>query len=265
VVDVGGTSVKVLASGENERRKLPSGPALTPERMTLEIKQLVSDWEHGAVVMGYPGPVLDGRPVAEPHNLGKGWVGFDFAAAFGCPVKIVNDAALQAMGSYRSGKMLFLGLGTGLGSAMIVDGILEPMELGHLPYKSGTFEDYVGQRGLERNGKKQWRRDVADVVGYLIAALQPSETVIGGGNVRLLKELPPGCRAGKNAHAFEGGFRLWDIPEPRAAQSIKIRVRTRKSGKSTGIQMLHDTLGRRRANKTVAPKAKHPVQPALQG
>jgi polyphosphate glucokinase len=225
--------------------------------MISEIKRIVCDWEYTAVVIGYPGPVLSGLPVAEPHNLGKGWVGFDFAAAFGCPVKILNDATMQAIGSYRSGKMLFLGLGTGLGSAMIVDGIVEPMELGHLPYKDGTFEDYVGQRGLERNGKKQWLRDVADVVGHLIAALQPSETVIGGGNVRLLKELPPGCRAGKNAHAFQGGFRLWDAPEPMTSGNLIISARGHKRERSTGIQMLHETLSRRRGGKIAARKAKH--------
>jgi len=257
VVDVGGSHVKLLVSGESEPRKLASGPTLTPAKMISGIKRIVSDWEYAAAVIGYPGPVLNGSPVAEPHNLGRGWVGFDFAAVFGCPVKIVNDATMQAIGSYRSGKMLFLGLGTGLGSAMIVDGIVEPMELGHLPYKDGTFEDYVGQRGLERNGKKQWRSDVANVVGHLIAALQPSETVIGGGNVRLLKELPPGCRAGKNAHAFRGGFRLWDMPEPASSLSIKVSARVRKAEKSTGIQMLHETLSRRRAGKTAARKAKH--------
>jgi polyphosphate glucokinase len=264
VADVGGSNVKLLVTGESEPRKLESGPALTPARMISGIRRIVSDWEYDAIVIGYPGPVLNGSPMAEPRNLGKGWVGFDFAAAFGCPVKIVNDATMQAIGSYRSGKMLFLGLGTGLGSAMIVDGIVEPMELGHLPYKDGTFEDYVGRRGLERNGKKRWRRDVADVVGHLIAALQPSETVIGGGNVRLLKELPPGCRAGKNAHAFHGGFRLWDMPEPTASRSITIIARGQKREKSNGIQMLQETLNKRRAGKTVAGKGKHADQPVPQ-
>jgi polyphosphate glucokinase len=161
------------------------------------------------VSIGYPGPVLRGRPMAEPYNLGRGWVGFDFAEAFGHPVKVVNDAAMQALGSYRGGKMLFLGLGTGLGTTMIVDGIVEPMELGHLPYKKGTYEDYVGRAGLERHGKKKWRRHVADVVARLIAALEPDETVIGGGNVKKLHALPQHCRAGENDNAFRGGFRLW--------------------------------------------------------
>jgi polyphosphate glucokinase len=160
--------------------------------------------------IGYPGPVLRNRPVAEPHNLGTGWTGFDFEGALGCPVKLINDAALQALGSYNGGKMLFLGLGTGLGSTMVVDGLVEPMELGHLPYRNKTFEDYVGQRGLEHWGKRKWRRHVEDVVARLVAALEPEDVVLGGGNVKQLKELPAGCRAGDNANAFAGGFRLWE-------------------------------------------------------
>lgn len=209
VVDVGGTSVKILATGQSARRSFPSGPTLTPKRMVSKVRKLAADWTYELVSIGYPGPVLHGRPVAEPYNLGRGWVGFDFAAAFGRPVKVVNDAAMQALGSYRGGKMLFLGLGTGLGSALIVDGIVEPMELAHLPYKKSTFEDYVGRGGLERHGKKKWRRHVADVVARLIAALEPDETVIGGGNVAKLDALPPYSRAGDNADAFRGGFRLW--------------------------------------------------------
>jgi polyphosphate glucokinase len=209
VIDVGGTSVKVLASGQKESRSFRSGPTLTPQRMVSRVKKLVADWEYDVASIGYPGPVLHGRPIAEPHNLGHGWVGFDFGQAFGCPVKVVNDAALQALGCYQGGKMLFLGLGTGLGSAMIVEGIVEPMELAHLPYKKGTYEDYVGRLGLERDGKKKWRRHVADVVKRLVDALQPDETVIGGGNVHKLKALPLRCRQGNNARAFLGGFRLW--------------------------------------------------------
>jgi polyphosphate glucokinase len=210
VVDVGGTSVKILATGQSERRSFSSGPTLTPRQMVSKVKKLAGDWTYDVVSIGYPGPVACDRPIAEPHNLGRGWVGFDFAKAFGCPVKVVNDAAMQALGSYKGGKMLFLGLGTGLGSTMIVDGIVEPMELGHLPYKKGTYEDYVGEAGLERHGKKKWQRHVADVVARLITALEPGDTVLGGGNVKKLETLPPHCRAGDNANAFCGGFRLWE-------------------------------------------------------
>ena len=209
VVDVGGTHVKILATGQNEAREFPSGPTLTAEQMVTGVKKLAGDWKYDTVAIGYPGPVLKNRPLADPHNLGRGWMGYDFEAAFKCPVKVVNDAAMQALGSYQGGKMLFLGLGTGLGSAMIVDGIVEPMELGHLPYKRRTFEDYVGVRGYDRLGKKKWRQHVADVIARLIAALEPEDVVLGGGNVKKLKELPPGCRAGDNANAFVGGFRLW--------------------------------------------------------
>ena len=209
VVDVGGTHVKILATGQNAAREFPSGPTLTAEQMVADIKKLTADWTYDAVAIGYPGPVIHNRPLTDPWNLGRGWRGYDFEAAFQCPVKIVNDAVMQALGSYEGGKMLFLGLGTGLGSAMIVDGIVEPMELGHLPYKRGTFEDYVGVRGYERLGKKKWRQLVADVIARLMAALEPEYVVLGGGNVKKLKELPPGCRAGDNANAFVGGFRLW--------------------------------------------------------
>jgi polyphosphate glucokinase len=185
--------------------------------MVTKVRALARGWAYDAVSIGYPGPVLHDRPAAEPWNLGRGWVGFKFAAAFKKPVRVVNDAAMQALGSYRGGKMLFLGLGTGLGSTMIVDGILEPMELGHLPYKKATYEDYVGARGLEKHGKKKWRRHVADVVGRLFAALGPDDVVLGGGNVANLKELPPGCRAGDNANAFTGGFRLWTNGKGRRA------------------------------------------------
>ena len=226
VVDVGGTSVKMLATGQAEHRSFPSGPTMTPKRMVSEVKKLAGDWMHDVVSIGYPGPVLRGRPVAEPYNLGRGWVGFDFAAAFGCPVKVANDAAMQALGSYKGGKMLFLGLGTGLGTAMIVEGIVEPMELGHLPYKKGTYEDYVGRAGLERYGKKKWRRNVADVVARLIAALEPDDTVIGGGNVAKLEALPPQCRAGDNANAFRGGFRLWDQETARPISRTRFKQRT---------------------------------------
>jgi len=209
-VDVGGTHVKILSTGHDEPRKFVSGPMLTPQRMVSGIKKLARGWKYDAVSMGYPGVVLRGRPIVEPHNLAKGWVGFDYRAAFRRPVKIMNDAAMQALGSYKSGVMLFLGLGTGLGSALVADGIVEALELGHLPYKKGTFEDYVGLRGLKKRGKKKWRKHVANVVEQLVAALEPDDVVLGGGNVKLLKKLPPGCRMGHNANAFVGGFRMWE-------------------------------------------------------
>ena len=185
---------------------------MTARQMVSGVKKLARGWTYDAVSVGFPGPVLHDRPVAEPRNLGSGWLGFDFALAFGLPVKVINDAAMQALGSYRGGKMLFLGLGTGLGSAMIVNGIVEPMELGHLPYKKSTFEDYVGNLGLDRFGKKRWRTLVEDVVERLVAALEPQDVVIGGGNVIHMNKLPRGCRASNNAHAFIGGFRMWDDP-----------------------------------------------------
>jgi polyphosphate glucokinase len=220
VVDVGGTHVKILVTGQKEHRKFDSGPKLTAQQMADGVKKLAADWKYDRVSIGYPGPVLHGQPIAEPHNLASGWVAFDYRGAFGCPVKIVNDAAVQALGSYKGGKMLFLGLGTGLGSTLVVDGIVEPMELGHLPYKKGTYEDYVGLRGLEKHGAHKWRRHVADVVKLLVAALEPDDVVLGGGNVKRLKKLPPGCRAGDNENAFLGGFRLWEgntKPTPSAA------------------------------------------------
>jgi polyphosphate glucokinase len=212
VVDIGGTNVKILATGQAEPRKFPSGPTLTPKRMVAGVKKLAGDWKYDVVSIGYPGPILGGRPVSEPFNLGPGWVGFNFQAAFGRPVKVINDAAMQALGSYQRGKMLFLGLGTGLGSTMIVDGIVEPAELGHLPYKSKrrTYEDYVGLRGLKRMGRKKWEQHVVELIERLIAALEPDDVVLGGGNVKQLKTLPAGCRAGDNANAFLGGFRLWE-------------------------------------------------------
>ena len=228
-IDIGGTHVKILATGQKERRAFESGPTLTPGRMVAGVQKLAADWQYDVVAIGYPGPVLRNRPVAEPHNLARGWVGFNFEAAFKRPVKVVNDAAMQALGSYRKGKLLFLGLGTGLGTTMIVNGIPEPMELGHLPYKKATYEDYVGLRGLQKHGKKKWRKHVADVVERLVAALEPDEVVLGGGNVHKLKRLPKGCRAGDNANAFIGGFRLWqDQSVPPAA----VPSRPRRSSNS---------------------------------
>src|SRR5712691_1680588 len=200
-VDVGGTHVKVLVTGESVERKVDSGPSMTGADMVDAVKKLTADWTYDAVSIGYPGPVVHDAPVKEPANLGSGWVGFDYAAAFGHPVKIINDAAMQALGSDEGGRMLFLGLGTGLGSAMVVDGKVEPLELAHLPYKDKlTYEDAVGLRGLERLGKKKWRREVSAVLADLSAALQPDYVVLGGGNARLLTDLPPNVRLGDNAN-----------------------------------------------------------------
>ena len=217
VIDVGGTNVKVLVTGRKEPVKIPSGLEMTAKRMVKDVQQATAGWEYSVVSIGYPGPVIHGHPLCEPHNLGGGWVGFDFKKTFGRPVRIVNDAAMQALGIYKGGRMLFLGLGTGLGSAMIVDGLLEPMEIAHLPYKKGyTFEEYLGIRGLKRLGKKKWRRKVAEVVEQLKNALEADYVVIGGGNAKLLKELPPGARLGENSTAFTGGFRLWEDPGAHA-------------------------------------------------
>jgi polyphosphate glucokinase len=226
VVDVGGTHVKVLVTGQTVSRHVISGKHMTPKRMVSDVQKMAADCDYDFVSIGYPGPVLNNQPVLDPWNLGKGWVHFDFKKAFKCPVKIINDAAMQALGSYRRGKMLFLGLGTGLGSAMIVSAdcaaarrpyqasptgfVVVPMELAHLPYRKRTFEDYVGIRGQVKYGKKKWRGFVEDVTARLVAALEPDEVVLGGGNVHQLKKLPPLCRAGENENAFGGGFRLWE-------------------------------------------------------
>ncbi|MEO8340224.1 MAG: ROK family protein [Nitrospirota bacterium] len=211
VIDVGGTNVKILVTGKREPRKVPSGPDMTASDMVAAVKRLAADWSYDVISLGYPGPVLGGRPAAEPKNLSDGWMKFDFAKAFGCPVKVINDAAMQALGGYEGGRMFFLGLGTGLGSALITDGVLVPMELAHLRYRNNrTYEDYVGLRGLKRNGKKAWRRHVTDVVVALRDALQADSVVIGGGNAKKLKRLPEHIRLGDNSHAFLGGFRLWE-------------------------------------------------------
>jgi predicted NBD/HSP70 family sugar kinase len=208
VVDVGGTHVKVSAG----RRvvKIPSGSEMTADQMARQVRAAVRGWDYGVVSIGFPGVVLHGKPASEPRNLGPGWVGFNYRRAFGCPVKIINDAAMQAWGSYRGGRMLFLGLGTGLGTALIVDGVLEAMELGHLPYKKGrTYEDYVGKAGLKRLGPKKWRQHVLDAVARLKAALEVEDVVLGGGNAKLIDPLPRGIRRGDNSQARLGGRRLW--------------------------------------------------------
>jgi predicted NBD/HSP70 family sugar kinase len=211
VIDVGGTNVKILASGQKDPIKIPSGSTMTAQDMVDQVRKAAANWKYTAVSIGYPGPVLHGQAVSEPHNLAGGWVGFDFAKAFGCPVKMVNDAAMQALGSYDGGRMLFLGLGTGLGSALVVDGVLEPMELAHLPFKKGrTYEDYVGLRGLNRLGKKKWRKNVAEVVEQLGKALEADYVVLGGGNAKVIKEIPPKARMGSNTNAYLGGYRLWE-------------------------------------------------------
>jgi polyphosphate glucokinase len=210
VIDIGGTNVKILASGQTEPRKLPSGPTMTPRLMVSGVKKLAGDWKYDVVSIGYPGVIRKGQIVAEPRNLAPKWVGFDFEAAFGCPVKLINDAAMQALGSYRQGILLFLGLGTGLGSALVVEGKVVPMELAHLSCRKGSYEDYLGLRGIKRFGRKKWEKYVAFGAARLIAAMHPDDVVIGGGNAKKLKKLPDGCRAGNNANAFLGGFRLWD-------------------------------------------------------
>jgi len=209
-IDVGGTHVKVLATGRRKLLEIPSGPKMTARQMVRDVRLGTTGWRYSVVSIGYPGPVLHGKPVSEPPNLGGGWVGFDFEKAFGRPVRLINDAAMQALGSYKGGRMLFLGLGTGLGSALVVDGVLEPMELAHLPFKKGkTYEDLVGEAALQRFGKKKWRRYVTDVVTRLQAALEADDVVIGGGNAKLLRSLPKGVRLGSNSNAFIGGYRLW--------------------------------------------------------
>jgi len=216
-IDIGGTNVKILATGQTEARKFPSGPTLTPRRMVAAVKKLAGDWEYDKVSIGYPGRVVGDRATTEPRNLGRGWVGFDFAAAFERPVKVMNDAAMQALGSYNGGTMLFLGLGTGLGSALMVRGHIVPMELGALSYMKGRIEDYLGLRGLKKLGKKKWRKVLEMLVGRFTTALLLDDVVIGGGNAKKLKKVPPGCRVGTNANAFIGGFRMW---EPTTARAV---------------------------------------------
>lgn len=218
-IDVGGSRVKFLATGQKTHREVASGSGMTARKMVTTVKRLTKDWKYDAVSIGYPGPVLRGRPAVEPHNVGGGWVRFDFATAFGCPVRIVNDAAMQALGAYRQGSMLFLGLGTGLGTALVVDGVLAPMELGQLPYKkSRTYENYLGAAGLKRLGKRKWRKHVKNVATRLKAAGEAEDLVLGGGNARKLKALPAGARRVDNKNAFVGGFRLWDDKSPAKAK-----------------------------------------------
>lgn len=213
-VDVGGSHVKILASGQAEQRRFASGPTLTPAEMVAGVLAAAKGWDWEMVSVGIPAPVHGGRVVSEPVNLGTGWVGFDLEGAFGKPTQVINDAAMQALGSYHGRTMLFLGLGTGLGSALIVEGVVEPMELAHLPFKKGTYESYVGDTARRRQGRKRWEQQVWDVVSRLAAALEPDEVVLGGGNAARLRRIPPNCRLGDNANAFAGGFRLWPPPQP---------------------------------------------------
>ena len=227
VIDVGGNNVKLRHPEEKTVVKIPSGPELTAARMVREVKRAAAAWKYDAVSIGYPGPVANGRPAREPHNLGGGWTRYDYRAAFGKPVRVLNDAAMQALGSYQGGRMLYLGLGTGLGSALVVEGVVQPLELAHLPYtKSRTFEDYVGQRGYKRFGKRAWVRHVGHVVQALRHALQVDYVVLGGGNAKRLDQLPEGCRPGTNANAFTGGVRMWEVPHSTRRRAAPPRGRT---------------------------------------
>jgi polyphosphate glucokinase len=239
VIDVGGTNVKILASGHAQPRKFPSGPGLTPVKMVAGVKKLAADWEYDAVSIGIPGPVLLGQLIVDPHNLGPGWVGFDFSGAFGVPVKLVNDAAMQALGSYKGGKMLFFGLGTGLGTALVINGVAESREIAHLPYKGRTFEDYVGVRARKRLGKKKWRKHVGNIVTTFLDRIHVDDIVLGGGEVKNLKKLPKRCRAGDNVNAFLGGFRLWEeAPSQRrpGAKVLKLHPTRQKKERLTRRQ-----------------------------
>jgi polyphosphate glucokinase len=226
-IDIGGSHVKMRVYGRRETRQFESGTKMTPRQMVAQVHKLAGDWAYDAVSVGYPGIVLLGKVVAEPHNLGPGWVGFDFRKAFGRPTYVMNDAAMQAIGSYEGGRMLFLGLGTGVGSAMIVDGVVAPMELAHLPFKKGrTYEEWIGDRGRKRLGGKKWRRVVKEVVTLLARLLEADYVVLGGGNARKLKRLPKNARLGSNDFAFLGGFRVWHhiAGLPAAAKSYRRRL-----------------------------------------
>lgn len=234
VVDIGGNNVKMMATGVDEPRRFPSGPELTPDQMVEGVLSATSDWDYEVVSIGFPGPVLCGQPIAEPANLGPGWMGFDFETALQRPVKVLNDAAMQALGSYHGGKMLFLGFGTGLGAAVIMNGHIEALELGRFYYKKRTLEYYLGNRGRKRLGRKKWQCHVEEVVQRAIAALKPDDVVLGGGSVKYLKRLPPGTRAGSNANAFLGGFQMWQGEAERPKPSIERLRKNARSGEEEG-------------------------------
>jgi predicted NBD/HSP70 family sugar kinase len=211
VIDVGGSNVKLLATGRRTPIKVPSGPDFTPRDMVDEVREATADWKYDAVTIGYPGPISRNRPAKEPVNLGVGWTRFNYQRAFGCPVRMINDAAMQALGSYAGRTMLFLGLGTGLGTTLVTNGVVVPLELAHLPFRDKkSYEDTIGEAGLKQTGKRKWRRNVDEIVGLLMAATNADYVVLGGGNVRFMDELPPNTRRGSNANAFRGGYRLWD-------------------------------------------------------
>jgi polyphosphate glucokinase len=250
VIDVGGSNVKMLASGQSEPRKFPSGPKMTPARMVAGVKKLTADWEYEAISIGIPGPVLLGQLILDPPNLGPGWVGFNFGAAFGAPVKIINDAAMQALGSYKGGKMLFFGLGTGLGTAMVIDGVAESREVAHLRYKKGkTLEDYVGVRARRELGKKKWRKHVEKIISFFADRIHADDIVLGGGEVKNLKKLPERCRAGNNANAFLGGFRLWEeASEEKKPKAGVLKILPREHEKSRGARSTTSAPSRHKAS-----------------
>jgi polyphosphate glucokinase len=233
VIDIGGNHVKMLASGQKQPVRFPSGRGLTPEKMVAGVKKLAAKWQYDVISIGVPGPFLLGQLILDPAHLGPGWVGFDFRAAFGVPVKLMNDAAMQALGSHRGGKMLFLGLGTGLGTAVVVDGVAESSEIAHYPYRKGTLEDYVGLHGMKRLGKKKWQKEVDQIVTQFVRKTHADDVVVGGGQVKKLKKLPQGCREGSNANAFIGGFRLWEEASAEKKPRAKVpKLLSRKQRKS---------------------------------
>jgi polyphosphate glucokinase len=233
VIDIGGTNIKVASSDNLVPIKIPSGPTLTAAQMTKDVLAATKGWEYDRISIGYPGPVVHDRPLAEPHNLAAGWIDFSYQKAFGKPLRFINDAAMQALGGYKGGRMLFLGIGTGMGSAMIFDGVVIPLELAHLPYrKDRTYEDYVGLRGLERRGVERWRKSVLDVIERLRAALICDSVLLGGGNAKLMENLPSHVTLGANRNAIDGGIKLWlDKPDPATATNGG-PAKTQKTAKS---------------------------------